>query len=83
MPASPIIIEPHHVHTLESAAKSLGVSRVLISREIKRGHLRFAVRGRSVYIMGQWLLEWVQKGERAPGWNPGNRNAEKNLGRTE
>jgi hypothetical protein len=56
-------IRPTTVYTLESATKALGLNRTTVRREIMQGRLSRAHRAGRVYILGKWLLEWLEAGE--------------------
>ena len=57
------IIHPSAVYSQEAVRLSLGLKTATLQREIRLGRLRVAKRAGRYYILGSWLLEWVEKGE--------------------
>jgi hypothetical protein len=60
---TPHTIRPTAVYTRESATAALGLAKATIGREIRLGRLRVAKRAGRYYILGEWLLEWLETGE--------------------
>jgi hypothetical protein len=57
------LIESNAVYSLESARAALGLARATLRREIRLGRLRVSKRAGRYYILGCWLLQWLQAGE--------------------
>lgn len=62
-PPSPHIINPTAVYTIEQARAALRLRRDTLQREYKLGRLRMAVRAGRRWILGSWLLTWLESGE--------------------
>jgi hypothetical protein len=65
IPAAP---PPHRIHptavyTLAAAARALGLRRHTLPREVRAGRLRVCKRAGAHYVLGRWLLEWLEAGE--------------------
>lgn len=61
---APHIIVSNAIYTVGSASRALGLPKSSLPREIRQGRLRVAKRAGRYFIMGTWLLEWLQSGER-------------------
>jgi hypothetical protein len=57
------VINPRGIYTLETARAALGLAASTLQTEIKKGRLRVAKRAGKYLIPGEWLLEWIKKGE--------------------
>jgi hypothetical protein len=57
-------IEATAVYTLATATAALGLPKSSLSREIRQGRLRVSKRAGRYFILGSWLLEWLEGGER-------------------
>jgi hypothetical protein len=57
------VIEPNAIYTLASARAALGLTKTTLGREVRLGRLRAARRGGKYFILGAWLLEWLEAGE--------------------
>jgi hypothetical protein len=57
------VIRPTAVYSVESARSALGLTKTTIGREIRLGRLRVAKRAGRYFILGTWLLEWLETGE--------------------
>jgi hypothetical protein len=63
-PALPVhVIVPTAVYTVAQARAALGLRATTLPREIRAGRLRAARRGGRYYVLGSWLLQWVEAGE--------------------
>jgi hypothetical protein len=64
-------ILPTDVYTLKAATELLGVRENTLPREIRLRRLRASRRGGRYYILGSWLLQWLEAGEiRRPAAEP-------------
>jgi hypothetical protein len=61
--AEPHLIHPHAVYQLDSARRALRLTRTTVRREIRLGRLRVAKRAGKYFILGKWLLQWLEAGE--------------------
>jgi hypothetical protein len=57
------VIDPCGVFTLQQARELLGLAETTLPRECRRGRLRHAKRAGRIFILGEWLIEWVRDGE--------------------
>jgi hypothetical protein len=72
-PAAPHVIHPTAVYDLIAARAALGLAKGTLSREIRLGRLRISARAGKRYILGSWILEWLQGGEiRRGNWTGAN-----------
>jgi hypothetical protein len=62
------VVEPHGVYRPETLRAALGLSASTVRREVRLGRLKVARRGGKYYLLGRWILEWVEGGlvERRP-----------------
>jgi len=60
---TPHLIEPNAVYGLEAAQQALGLKQTTLRTEIRRRRLRVAKRAGRFFLLGAWLLEWIQAGE--------------------
>ena len=61
-PASTIHV--NSVYTLGTLRDLLGLRAGTLPREIRLGRLRSSKRAGKVLILGGWILEWIESGER-------------------
>jgi hypothetical protein len=57
------VIDPKAVYTIPQARHALGLARGTLPRESRLGRLRVARRAGKHYVLGAWLLEWLEAGE--------------------
>jgi hypothetical protein len=60
---NPHTIWPTAVYDLEAARAALNLTRTTLNRELRLGRLRVAKRAGKYFLLGEWLLEWLRKGE--------------------
>jgi hypothetical protein len=66
-----VVIVPTAVYGVDSAPQALGLRRSTLAREIRLGRLQVAKRGGRYFILGAWLLAWIEAGRLAvPGPTP-------------
>ncbi|MGF1583042.1 MAG: hypothetical protein ACFCD0_27295 [Gemmataceae bacterium] len=58
-----VVVESNAVFTLVTARAALGTAKNCLPREIRKRRLRVSKRGGRYYILGKWLLEWIEEGE--------------------
>jgi hypothetical protein len=58
-----VIVNPQAVYSLEAARGALGLAPATLRREIRLGRLRVSKRAGRYYLLGVWLLEWLEAGE--------------------
>jgi hypothetical protein len=56
-------INPHSVYFPDQLRAWLRFKASTLRREVRAGRLRIAKRGGRYYVLGAWLLEWLQDGE--------------------
>jgi hypothetical protein len=59
----PVIVHPQAVYTPESLKAALGLSKHTVAREVRLGRLRVARRAGKHFILGRWVLSWLESGE--------------------
>lgn len=59
----PHVISPYAVYDQEAARLALSLTKTTLSRELRLRRLRCAKRAGRIYILGEWLLEWLRAGE--------------------
>jgi hypothetical protein len=57
------VIAPTGAYGIDQARAMLGLRKSSLSREIRLGRLRVAKRAGRYFILGEWLLEWIEGGE--------------------
>jgi hypothetical protein len=57
------VIDPRAVFTIDQARNALGLTKACLPREVRLRRLRVAKRGGRYFILGSWLLEWIEAGE--------------------
>lgn len=80
-PVPPHTIEPNSVYTLATASTVLHLPKSCLPREIRLNRLRVSKRAGRYYILGRWLLEWLESGERRPKPRPGADDSDGEVGR--
>jgi hypothetical protein len=59
----PHVIHPCGVYTVASLQAALGLTRTTVSREARLGRLRLAKRAGRYFILGRWVMQWLEEGE--------------------
>jgi hypothetical protein len=59
----PHVIVPTAAYSIEQARAALGLKKTSIRREVREGRLRVSVRAGRRYLLGAWLLQWIEEGE--------------------
>jgi hypothetical protein len=57
------IIHAQAVYTISSLTEALSLRKGTLPREIRKRRLRYAKRAGRVWILGEWVLEWLKSGE--------------------
>jgi hypothetical protein len=60
----PPILDPRAVFTVQSATAFLSLNPTSLPRAIRRGELRVSRRGGKYFILGEWLIAWLEGGTR-------------------
>jgi hypothetical protein len=60
---NPHIIRPNAVYSVAEAQAALKLKSSTIRREVRERRLRVAKRAGRYYLLGRWLLEWLEGGE--------------------
>jgi hypothetical protein len=61
--SAPHVINPTAAYLLAQAQECLGLRKSTLHREIRQGRLRVSKRAGKYFILGQWLLDWIEGGE--------------------
>jgi hypothetical protein len=61
--SSPPVLSPRAVYTRLQATALLGLKPSTLATEIRKGRLRVSRRAGRYFILGAWLLEWIERGE--------------------
>jgi hypothetical protein len=75
------VIRPTTVYSVEQARAALGLAKNCLPREIRLGRLRVSKRAGKYFVLGKWLISWLEAGEvrraaaAANGALPGNGTA--------
>src|SRR5262245_7642777 len=59
----PCVLVPTAVYLIDQANSELGLGRSTLRREFRKGRLRAAKRAGRLWVLGEWLLEWIRTGE--------------------
>lgn len=62
---TPHIIQPTAVYFVDDARTLLRLRASSLRREIRLGRLRVTKRCGRYYILGKWLIDWIESGELA------------------
>lgn len=57
------LIRPTAVYSVAEAANLIGLPTSCLIRDSRRGILRVSRRGKKHFILGAWLLGWIEAGE--------------------
>jgi hypothetical protein len=60
---APHVTHENAVYGLDSARAALGLAKGCLPREIRLGRLRVAKRAGKYFLLGKWLLAWIESGE--------------------
>jgi hypothetical protein len=56
-------IQPGDIFTLAGARAALRLAKSTFRREVREGRLRISVRAGKRWLLGRWLIEWLEGGE--------------------
>jgi hypothetical protein len=59
----PHVIHPHAIYTVKALQDALGLAPTTIRREVRLRRLRVARRAGKYFILGKWILDWIESGE--------------------
>jgi hypothetical protein len=64
-PAPPAIheIRPNNVYSADEVRKIFRLKASTIRREVREGRLRIARRAGRYFLLGRWIIEWLEAGE--------------------
>jgi hypothetical protein len=57
------VIAPTGVYGVDDAIRIFRLRKSTIRRELREGRLRVSKRAGRYYLLGKWLIEWVESGE--------------------
>jgi hypothetical protein len=64
VPAAEVhVIEPNAVYFPDTAQRILRLKKSTLRREVREHRLRIARRAGRYYLLGRWILEWLEAGE--------------------
>jgi hypothetical protein len=67
-------IDPNAIYFVDQAQALLRLTPSTIRREHREGRLRVSKRAGRYYILGKWLIEWLEGGELRRQGKPLDRN---------
>lgn len=59
----PHVIDPRAIYTVKQFQQALALRSSTARREIRHGRLRVSKRGGKYFILGSWILSWIEGGE--------------------
>jgi hypothetical protein len=57
------IIKPNEVRAPSGWRRVLGLPKSCLGRECREGRLRYSKRAGRRWILGKWILDWLEEGE--------------------
>jgi hypothetical protein len=69
-PRGPHVVNPDAVYTLASAAAALGLAKECLPREVRLGRLEARKRAGRYWLLGRWLIRWLETGQPHRSWRP-------------
>jgi hypothetical protein len=72
--SQPHVVSPDAVYTVGEFQAALKLTRSTVRREVKAKRLRVAKRAGKYFLLGKWILEWLEGGEHQPKAQPADRN---------
>jgi hypothetical protein len=60
---APFVVSPLAIFTPQELAGHLGLTKSTLAREFRNKRLRVAKRAGRAFILGQWVIEWLESGE--------------------
>jgi hypothetical protein len=61
-------IHPDSVFSLASATSTLNLRKETLTREIRLGRLQARRRAGRYWILGSWLIRWIETGQAHANW---------------
>jgi hypothetical protein len=55
----PVPIDPGAVYDDGAVVLALSIPSATLSRARREGHLRFTRKGRRIFYLGSWLIDWL------------------------
>lgn len=62
-PPPPHVIHPDAVYLREDFRRVFQVRASTLRREVREGRLRISKRAGRYYLLGRWIIEWLEAGE--------------------
>jgi hypothetical protein len=56
----PALIEPQAIYDDGAVLAALGIPSTTLTRARREGRLRHTRKGRRVFYLGQWVLDWIK-----------------------
>jgi hypothetical protein len=63
VPGAELIIEPTGIYRPSRIQAILGLKTNTIPRQVRLGHLQISKRAGRHFILGQWLIDWIESGK--------------------
>jgi Helix-turn-helix domain len=60
---APHVVDPNGIYLVQTFEKLLHLKRSTVRREVREGRLRVSKRSGRYYLLGRWILEWLESGE--------------------
>jgi hypothetical protein len=60
------VVHPTAVYGVDDAIRMFRLRKSTIRREIREGRLRVSKRAGRYFLLGLWLIEWIEAGELRP-----------------
>jgi hypothetical protein len=57
------VVAPTGIYTVDEARQIFRLRQSTIRREVREGRLRISKRAGRYYLLGRWLIEWLEAGE--------------------
>jgi hypothetical protein len=58
-----LVIRANAIYTPEGLRSALSLPKSTLSREIRLGRLRVTKRAGRYFLLGKWVMQWLQEGE--------------------
>jgi hypothetical protein len=58
-----VVIDPNGIYTAVDFRETLGLTPSSLRREVRERRLRIAKRCGRYFLLGKWILSWIEEGE--------------------
>ena len=59
-------VKPCGLYLVDEVQRIFRLKKSTIRRELREGRLRVSKRAGRYFLLGRWLIEWIESGELAP-----------------